>query len=64
MVGTRVIVIAAGDGTRWNNYRDTPKHLVTIEKEILLQRKVEVLKRDLHIGLDYSAISSFRSVDK
>jgi hypothetical protein len=38
---TRVIILAAGDGTRWDNYRDTPKHLVTIEKEILLHRTVK-----------------------
>ena len=41
MAGTRVIVIAAGDTSRWNNYRDAPKHLVTIEKEVLLQRTVK-----------------------
>ena len=41
MTGSRVIVIAAGDGTRWGDYRGTPKHLVTIEKEILLQRTVK-----------------------
>jgi hypothetical protein len=38
---TRVIILAAGDGTRWGNYRDTPKHLVTVEKEVLLQRTVK-----------------------
>jgi hypothetical protein len=41
MTGTRVIVIAAGDGSRWGDYRDSPKHLVTIEKEVLLQRTVK-----------------------
>ena len=45
--------------------RDIELSIATvIEKEILLQRKIELLKRDLHNGLDYSAISSFRSVDK
>ena len=45
--------------------RDIELSIATvIEKEILLQRKVEVLKRDLLIGLDYSVISSFTSVDK
>lgn len=34
----RVIVVAAGDGSRWNNHRNVPKHLVTIENEVLLQR--------------------------
>lgn len=35
---TRVIIIAAGDGTRWGNYRGTPKHLAVVEKEVLLER--------------------------
>jgi hypothetical protein len=35
---TRVIIIAAGDGSRWGNYRDTPKHLTVVEKEVLLHR--------------------------
>lgn len=35
---TRVIIIAAGQGTRWADYRGVPKHLVEIEGEILLHR--------------------------
>ena len=34
----RVVIIAGGSGTRWGEYRDTPKHLLTIEKEVLLHR--------------------------
>jgi choline kinase len=33
-----VIIIAAGEGSRWGNYRDTPKHLTVVEKEVLLHR--------------------------
>ena len=35
-----------------------------IEKEIDLQRKLEVLKRDLQIQYDYSPLAAFRSVDR
>jgi hypothetical protein len=36
----RTIIIAAGEGTRWRNFRDTPKHLVEVEGERLLDRTV------------------------
>lgn len=35
---TRIIIAAAGEGRRWNNFRNVPKHLVTIEGETLLNR--------------------------
>lgn len=35
---TRVMILAAGEGSRWENYRGTPKHLTTIEDEVLLER--------------------------
>lgn len=35
---TRVIIAATDNDARWSNYRDTPKHLVKIEKEVLLER--------------------------
>lgn len=35
---TRVIIAAAGEGERWNNFRNVPKHLVNIDGEILLHR--------------------------
>jgi len=38
MAETKVIILAAGDGSRWGNYRDTPKHLVKVEREVLLHR--------------------------
>ena len=34
----RVLILAAGDGTRWGNYRGNPKHLVEIEGEAILHR--------------------------
>lgn len=37
-MATRVIILAAGSGSRWNNFRGTPKHLAIVEKEVLLER--------------------------
>lgn len=34
----RVIVIAAGDGTRWGNHTGVPKHLAVMEGERLIDR--------------------------
>ena len=36
----RVIVIAAGEGSRWGNHLGVPKHLIDIEGEVLLARTV------------------------
>jgi hypothetical protein len=38
--------------------------VAVIEREINLQRRLETLKRDLEIGLDYSSLAAFRSVDR
>lgn len=35
---TRVIILAAGDGARWGDYRGTPKHLTKVEGKVLLER--------------------------
>lgn len=42
------------------------EHAVTavLEKEVNLARRVEGLKRDLELGLDYTAVAAFRSVDR
>lgn len=39
------IIIAAGEATRWNNYRDTPKHLLQIGGEPILHRTARLLKQ-------------------
>lgn len=45
---TRAIIICAGDATRWGNYLGTPKHLIEIEGERLLDRTVRLLReRDI-----------------
>ena len=38
--------------------------LEIIEKEIDLQRRQDILKRDLELRYDFSTLSAFRSVDK
>lgn len=40
----RIIIAAAGQGERWYNYRNVPKHLINIEGEILLNRIVRQFK--------------------
>jgi len=41
----KVIILAAGDGTRWQNYRDNHKHLVEIEGQRLIDRTVSQYQR-------------------
>ena len=38
----KLIIIAAGEGSRWNNYKNTPKHLIKINGETLLERQVRL----------------------
>ena len=33
-----VFILAAGSGTRWKDYRGTPKHKVVVEGEVLIER--------------------------
>jgi hypothetical protein len=35
---TKVIILCAGDGTRWGDFRGVPKHLVEIEGQRLIDR--------------------------
>lgn len=37
----RIIILAAGEATRWNNYMNTPKHLVDVGGVPLLHRTVQ-----------------------
>lgn len=38
---TRVIILAAGDNSRWQNFRETPNHLTKVEGKVLLERTVD-----------------------
>lgn len=42
---TKVIIAAAGEGERWKNYFNVPKHLIEIEGEILLHRIYRQFKK-------------------
>lgn len=45
--------------------RDIEEGIVTIlVKEVELERRLEMLKRDLYVGLDYSVMAAFRSIDR
>lgn len=44
MSGPTVIVICAGEATRWGNHRGTPKHLLAPEGERLLDRTVRLAR--------------------
>jgi hypothetical protein len=40
------IILCGGDGKRWNNYCDVPKHLVPLKEETLYDRTIkQILKR-------------------
>jgi hypothetical protein len=36
----RVLILAAGDGTRWKEFRGTKKHKAIVENEVLIERTV------------------------
>lgn len=42
----KYIIMAAGAGTRWNNYLGVPKHLIEINGETLLGRTTRLLKEN------------------
>lgn len=42
----KYVIIAAGKGTRWNNYLGVPKHLIKINGETLLERTTRLLKEN------------------
>jgi hypothetical protein len=44
-MNTIAIIIAAGEGTRWNNYLGIPKHLISIDGETLIERTVSLLRK-------------------
>jgi len=52
--------------SRFDNLPGDIEHamLDVIEKEIDLQRRLDILKRDIEIRYDYSTLAAYRSVDK
>lgn len=49
------VIMCAGEGKRWNNYMNIPKHLVTINGETLLGRTTRLLKEN---GINNYVITS------
>ena len=41
----KYIIMADGNGTRWNNYKGIPKHLIKVRGETLLERLVRQLRK-------------------
>jgi len=41
---TTVLVLSAGEGTRWNNYLGTTKHKIVIDGETLIERTTRLFK--------------------
>lgn len=37
----KIIIAAGGEGTRWNNFRGTPKHFTVVEGEVLINRTIK-----------------------
>lgn len=73
------VIIAAGEGSRWGDYLGTPKHLVDIDGEPLLNRTVRQLVNHLprvwvvarndhryreHVGDTYTVDPSSSDMDK
>lgn len=51
----KYIIMAAGEGKRWNNYLGVPKHLIEINGETLLGRTTRLLKEN---GIEDYVITS------
>ena len=51
----KYVVMAAGEGKRWGNYKGVPKHLVEINGETLLGRTTRLLKQH---NVDYIITTS------
>ncbi len=42
----KYVIMADGNGTRWNNYQNVPKHLIKIDGETILARTVRLLNEN------------------
>ena len=41
----KYVIMAAGNGTRWNNYLGVPKHLIEIKRIKSLRKGIELTQR-------------------
>lgn len=49
----KYIIMCAGEGKRWGNYKNVPKHLIDINGETLIGRTIRLLKEN---GIEYKDI--------
>jgi len=47
----RIIILAAGKGSRWNYHLGVPKHLAPIKDERLIDRTIRILKERGHVPI-------------
>ena len=57
---SRVLVLAAGEGSRWENYRGVQKHKLVIEGEVLIER---IVKQFLAYTDDVVVVGSDKSYE-
>ena len=57
---TRVLILAAGEGSRWENYRGVQKHKLLIEGEVLVER---IVRQFLNYTNDVVVVGSDESYE-
>lgn len=55
----KIIIAAAGEGSRWNNFRGTSKHFTAVEGEILINRTIRQFS---HHSSDITVISKYPEI--
>jgi hypothetical protein len=55
----KFLIACSGKATRWGNYLDTPKQLIPIDGERLVDRTVRLLKERMNLVTDYIHIVAF-----
>lgn len=59
-IKSRVLILAAGEGSRWENYRGVQKHKLVIEGEVLIERTV---RQFLKYSSDVVVVGSDKSYE-
>ena len=59
----KVLILADGNGTRWNNYKGVPKQLLKINNETLLDRTIRLCKENGINKNDLIIVGDFKHED-
>ena len=59
----KVLILADGNGQRWNNYKGVPKQLLKINNETLLERTIRLCKANGIKKDDLIIIGDFKNDD-